>query len=312
MGRIILVRRSRLILPPTVASIVSNIGFTTGGKAVTITGTNFLTATGATIGGSAVGSFTVVNDTTITCTTPSSLSGGAKDVVVTNPAGSGTLSSGFSYYFPFSVTNTANTGVATGGASSGTFSNLACGAAPVTGETRYLVAVIAGIQNATRTINSATIGGISATRVSNASGQGPAGIFIASVPTGTTASVAWVANGTTGGMGCSLFRMINADPASLSAAYDTAAANHSGGLVVLDLDIPAGGAGFGGCGFRDGQLSSWTGLTETLDVDLLSNDFSTTAFGTTSGTPRTVRCQTGTGSPSGGSGCSASFAPLAA
>jgi hypothetical protein len=72
---------------PTLTSISPNVGGTVGGAAVTLTGTNFSTATGVTIGGVACTSFVAVSNTSITCVTPAGSAGDAS-VVVTNPDGS--------------------------------------------------------------------------------------------------------------------------------------------------------------------------------------------------------------------------------
>ena len=76
--------------------VTPSSGPTTGGTAVTITGTGF--ATGATVSiGGANASATVVGSTMINAITPAHAAG-AVNVVVTNPGGeSGTLSSGFTY-----------------------------------------------------------------------------------------------------------------------------------------------------------------------------------------------------------------------
>ncbi|MFF2052963.1 IPT/TIG domain-containing protein [Leifsonia sp. NPDC058194] len=71
---------------PTVSSLSPTSGPETGGTAVTITGTGFTGATGATFGGTAGTAFTVVNDTTITTTTPAHAPGAA-DVVIQSPNG---------------------------------------------------------------------------------------------------------------------------------------------------------------------------------------------------------------------------------
>jgi len=81
---------------PTVTSISPFVGFRLGsGLSVTITGTNFTGATGVTIGGVACTSVVIVNATTITCVTGTIGSEGQKDVVVTGPGGSGTLTNGY-------------------------------------------------------------------------------------------------------------------------------------------------------------------------------------------------------------------------
>ncbi len=81
---------------PTLTSVSPNSGSSAGGTAITIDGTGFLSATGATVGGAALTNFTVVNDTTITGTT-SAGGAGLDDVVVITAAGNATLSNGFTF-----------------------------------------------------------------------------------------------------------------------------------------------------------------------------------------------------------------------
>jgi alpha-tubulin suppressor-like RCC1 family protein len=84
--------------PITVTDVSPASGPMAGGTSVTITGTNFTNVTSVSIGGSELGSRTVVSASQITGTTPSSTSPGAKDVVVTSSShGSATCSGCFSY-----------------------------------------------------------------------------------------------------------------------------------------------------------------------------------------------------------------------
>jgi YVTN family beta-propeller protein len=85
--------------PPTVTLVSPSSGTTAGGTAVTITGTNFTGATQVTFAGVAAPSFTVVNATTITATTPSGTAG-ARSVVVTTPGGSSAANLLFTYAVP--------------------------------------------------------------------------------------------------------------------------------------------------------------------------------------------------------------------
>lgn len=79
-----------------VTSIRPDSGTAAGGKAVTITGTGFTSSTGATIGGVAITSFSVVNSTTITGVTGAHAAADLMDVVVTN-GGTATLTGGYTY-----------------------------------------------------------------------------------------------------------------------------------------------------------------------------------------------------------------------
>lgn len=81
--------------PPTITSITPATGTTAGGTAVSIVGTNLLGATAVTFGATTATSI-VITDTLITCVTPAKTAG-AKDVVVTTPAGTVTSTGGFTY-----------------------------------------------------------------------------------------------------------------------------------------------------------------------------------------------------------------------
>lgn len=88
-----------------VTKVTPNKGPTVGGQAVTITGSGFNAATGATFGGVAATAFVVVSNTQIACVTPAHAKG-TVDVVV---AGVGTLTGAYGYLVgvtppPFSTT----------------------------------------------------------------------------------------------------------------------------------------------------------------------------------------------------------------
>lgn len=87
--------------PPTVSGVTPGYGGAAGGTAITISGSDFTTTedTSVTIGGSAGLNVVVVNQTTITCTTPAH-SAGSVDVTVGNQNGSSTLPQCFTYYGP--------------------------------------------------------------------------------------------------------------------------------------------------------------------------------------------------------------------
>jgi hypothetical protein len=80
---------------PTVTTIVPDSGPTSGGTAVTVTGTNLTTTQSVTVGG-AVAPFSVVNDTALSVVTPPGVAGAA-NVVVTTTGGAVTTVDGFTY-----------------------------------------------------------------------------------------------------------------------------------------------------------------------------------------------------------------------
>lgn len=81
---------------PTVTSITPATGAAAGGTAVEIKGQNFDDATGGTAGGVALTSFVVVDDETITGVTGAHAAG-AVTVAVTNPVGTGSKATAFTY-----------------------------------------------------------------------------------------------------------------------------------------------------------------------------------------------------------------------
>ncbi|MFO1201436.1 MAG: Ig-like domain-containing protein [Tabrizicola sp.] len=82
--------------PPALTSVTPNTGTTSGGDSVSLSGQYFTGATSVTFGGTAVTGFTVVNDTTITATTPAGTSGPVS-VIVTTPYGSNMANTLFAY-----------------------------------------------------------------------------------------------------------------------------------------------------------------------------------------------------------------------
>jgi hypothetical protein len=71
---------------PNVTGVTPISGLTSGGQSVTITGSNFTSATGVFFGAVAASSFTINSDTSITATTPANAAG-LVDVTVTVPSG---------------------------------------------------------------------------------------------------------------------------------------------------------------------------------------------------------------------------------
>lgn len=83
------------IAAPTVTTVDPASGSTSGGTQVTLTGTNLTTTNQVTFDGNPA-PFTVLSGTTVTAVTPPGTAG-AVDVVLTNGAGSVTVSGGFTY-----------------------------------------------------------------------------------------------------------------------------------------------------------------------------------------------------------------------
>jgi uncharacterized protein (TIGR03790 family) len=86
--------------PPSVLSVTPDHGGASGGTAVTLTGTNFLGATGVVIAGVPAPDYDVLSDTQMTAV--AAPYGGSTpnlgDVVVTTPSGTGSLPQSFTYF----------------------------------------------------------------------------------------------------------------------------------------------------------------------------------------------------------------------
>jgi|GEM_PF-6529965 len=96
------------VAPPTVTAIHPSAGTIAGGTSVIINGTGFQTGASVTIGGVPAGNVSVTNATTLSAVTGAHASPGAVDVVVTNPDGqAGTLTGGFTYALPPTITGVA-------------------------------------------------------------------------------------------------------------------------------------------------------------------------------------------------------------
>ncbi len=96
------------VAAPTVTGINPRFGSIAGGTSVVITGTGFQAGAAVAIGGVPATNVTVANATTLSAVTAAHASPGAVDVVVTNPDGqAGTLTGGFTYALPPTITAVA-------------------------------------------------------------------------------------------------------------------------------------------------------------------------------------------------------------
>jgi LPXTG-motif cell wall-anchored protein len=99
---------------PTITSVSPTSGSTTGGTAITITGTNFVGGATVNVGGAACTNVVVVSATSITCTTPTGTAGTAS-VVVTSGGQSNVANTLFTYVAPPSVSPSTQTVSGTAG-----------------------------------------------------------------------------------------------------------------------------------------------------------------------------------------------------
>ena len=135
---------------PTIASISPTSGTTSGGTAVTLTGTNLTGATSVTFGGAPGTALTVSSDTQLTVTTPAGTAG-AKDVVVTTPGGAATTTGGYTYTSPSTIPTITTISPSSGTTSGGTVLTLV--GTNFTGATSV---TFGGAAGTALTVNSAT------------------------------------------------------------------------------------------------------------------------------------------------------------
>jgi hypothetical protein len=102
-------------LPPDVTSITPDTGTVAGNTAVTIVGTSLTGVNSVKFDNVEATNVVVVSDTTVTCTTPPGAAPGDVDVQVTNPDGFNTISNGFTYLGPPTVTLISPNGGPRGG-----------------------------------------------------------------------------------------------------------------------------------------------------------------------------------------------------
>jgi hypothetical protein len=81
---------------PSVTGVAPTSGSSSGNTVVTITGDNFTGVTGVSFDGIPASGLNVMSDTVLTVATPAHAQG-VVDIVITGPAGSATLSNGFTY-----------------------------------------------------------------------------------------------------------------------------------------------------------------------------------------------------------------------
>jgi hypothetical protein len=150
-----------------------------------------------------------------------------------------------------------------------TFSNRAIGLAD---PDRYIaVAVSLRDDSANGQITALTIGGISASKAignqqSASSLSIHSSIWIAAVPTGTTATIVATCSSTSTDCAITVYRLTGIAGTAPSDT-DSSIAEGTDPLAAMDLDIPTGGGIAIGCGAQNfGAGASWSGLVEDDDA----------------------------------------------
>ena len=152
------------VLVPTVTSVSPNNGPIAGGTAVTITGTNFAAGATVTFGGTAATNVVVVSGTQITATTPAGGAGGVT-VTVTVNSQPGSLTSGFTYVVPATVSSLSPNGGSTTGGTAVTITgtNFAAGATVTFGSVAATNVVVASATRITATTPAGSAGAVTVT-----------------------------------------------------------------------------------------------------------------------------------------------------
>ena len=178
------------VVAPTVSSVSPNSGPAAGGTAVTITGTNFAAGATVTFGATAATNVVVVNSTTITATTPAG-SAGAVTVTVTVNGQSGSLTNGFTYVVPPTVTSVSPNGGSTAGGTGVTITgtNFVTGATVTFGSTAATNVVVVSGTQITATTPAGSAGAVTVTvTVSGQAGSLATGFTYVVAPTVSSVS----------------------------------------------------------------------------------------------------------------------------
>ncbi len=107
------------IAAPSVTGLAPNSGYTSGGTQVTISGTNFTSATAVQFGSVPAASFSVVSPSQIVATSPAGTAG-TVDVVVTTPRGSSPTGASDQFTYTATPPSVDNVSPSTGSTSGGT------------------------------------------------------------------------------------------------------------------------------------------------------------------------------------------------
>lgn len=132
---------------------------------------------------------------------------------------------------------------------------------------RRIVVAATGRGGGSFTLNSVTIGGVSATKVVGlaVSTTNIVDLWIADVPTGATGSVVLTFSGTMARAAISVFRMVDAGSATAHATATDSTA--SGNDMSVSLNVPAKGGAIAVVASNTASsiTYTWSGLTEDAD-----------------------------------------------
>lgn len=173
---------------------------------------------------------------------------------------------------PLSIAKTDVTS-STSNESTYTFSSRAIGLAD--DDRHVIVAVSLRDDSDNGRVTNVSVGGVAATEAVGAevgisSVHIHASIWIAKVPTGTTATVVVECFTTSTDCAITLYRVTGIASATASDTDDATVSSGGGSLPAMELDIPNGGGVAVGCGCDNdsSESATWTGLTEDDDFDV--------------------------------------------
>jgi phosphoserine phosphatase len=241
---------------PSIASVVPNSGFTSGGTTITINGANFFIGATVSVGGVAATNVVRVSATRLTANTPPGAAGAANVVVTNTDTQSVTLTGGFTYVAPptLSAISPTNGPVQGGTRITLTGTNLVQGATVTIGGVPAFAVNVVNSTTATAVTNSNTAG-VRDVRLINPDTQGvtltqaytfdPAPELTAAAPrTGTTAGGTSVTLTGTGFLpGCTvLFGQDAATQVTINSPTELTAVSpaRAEGVVTLTARNPDG------------------------------------------------------------------------
>ncbi len=177
-----------------------------------------------------------------------------------------------------------------------THSNMPLGDDVAGGDVRYTI-VCCGLQGnlGVGFFQNGTIGGAATALVNDGStdaqaNDGAAVIFMMYANTtgmGTSATIYYKTDGLNSGSGIiAIYRLIN--PSSIQAYDVRSTLDETSGVSDVSLNIPSGGLAIGAMQGRAVSTSTWDGLVETVDLEIDSTDYFSSALGGSPGTPHTV------------------------
>ncbi len=233
---------------PTVSNVSPNIGPTSGGTVITLTGINYAAGATVSVGGTPASGVTVLSSTSITATTPAHAAGAVSVTVMNTDGQSGTLTSGFTYQLPAPtvVSVTPVSGPTTGGTPitiSGT--NFTASATVSLGSSAATGVVIVNSTTITATTPAHAAGAVNVT-VTNSDGQGASltnGFTYISTPAPTVSSVSPNTGWTTGGTAVTITGANFAAGATVSFASSAATGVSFVSATTITAITPAHAAG---------------------------------------------------------------------